>query len=257
MTQYELLTAAAFVAFAAARVKFAVVEAGLGGRLDATNVIPSKITVLTSVGLDHTEWLGDTLEEIAGEKLAVLRDHTTLITGRLPEEVEPIADEFVEARHARRERGHPAGAMVEGRPALKHQPAHGYPEQNFALAATAAAAALGHELEPGAVERAAEGLSNPGRAQVIEGDPRVILDSAHNPQGALALARVLPALAGGRNVVACIAVLTDKDAEGIVRALARPCLYLVCTEVPPEAIEGAGRPGDSLLGGRGARRIRA
>ena len=75
---------------------------------------------------------------------------------------------------------------------------------------------------------------------MIEGDPRVILDSAHNPQGALALARVLPALAGGRNVVACIAVLTDKDAEGIVRALARPCIHLVCTEVPAEAIEGAG-----------------
>ncbi len=76
MTQYELLTAAAFVAFAAARVQVAVIEAGLGGRLDATNVIPSKATVLTSVGLDHTEWLGETLEEIAAEKLAVLRDHT-------------------------------------------------------------------------------------------------------------------------------------------------------------------------------------
>ena len=59
-----------------------VIEAGLGGRLDATNVIPSKVTVLTSVGLDHTEWLGETLEEIAAEKLAVLRDHTTLIVGR-------------------------------------------------------------------------------------------------------------------------------------------------------------------------------
>ena len=84
ITQFELVTAAAFVAFAAARVQYAVIEAGLGGRLDATNVIPSKLTVLTSVGLDHTEWLGDTLEEIAAEKLAVLRDHTTLIAGKVP-----------------------------------------------------------------------------------------------------------------------------------------------------------------------------
>ena len=65
-----------------------MIEAGLGGRLDATNVIPSKLTVLTSVGLDHTEWLGETLEEIAAEKLAVLRDHTTLIVGEVPEEVD-------------------------------------------------------------------------------------------------------------------------------------------------------------------------
>ncbi len=102
MTQYELLTAAAFVAFAAARVRMAVIEAGLGGRLDATNVIPSKATVLTSVGLDHTEWLGETLEEIAAEKLAVLRDHTTLITGPLPEEVEPVVEREVERHHAAR-----------------------------------------------------------------------------------------------------------------------------------------------------------
>ena len=82
VTQFELLTAAAFLAFAEARVSYAAVEAGLGGRLDATNVIPSKLTVLTSVGLDHTEYLGETLEEIGAEKLAVLRDHTTLIRER-------------------------------------------------------------------------------------------------------------------------------------------------------------------------------
>ena len=81
VTQFELLTAAAFVALAAAKVKVGVIEAGLGGRLDATNVIPSLATVLTSVGLDHTEYLGDTLEEIAGEKLAVLRDRSVLIHG--------------------------------------------------------------------------------------------------------------------------------------------------------------------------------
>jgi dihydrofolate synthase/folylpolyglutamate synthase len=82
VTQFELDTAAAFVAFAEARVQWAVIEAGLGGRLDATNVIPSQVTVLTSLGLDHTEWLGESLEEIAAEKLAVLRDHTTLIRAR-------------------------------------------------------------------------------------------------------------------------------------------------------------------------------
>ena len=93
VTQFELLTAAAFVAFAAARVQYAVVEAGLGGRLDATNVIPSQLTVLTSVGYDHTEWLGETLEEIAAEKVAVLRGHTMLLVGEVPDEVIPIVHE--------------------------------------------------------------------------------------------------------------------------------------------------------------------
>ena len=92
VTQFELLTAAAFVAFAAARVQYAVIEAGLGGRLDATNVIPSQLTVLTSVGYDHTEWLGETLEEIAAEKVAVLRDHTTLVREELPVGAEEVVE---------------------------------------------------------------------------------------------------------------------------------------------------------------------
>ena len=102
VTQFELDTAAAFLAFAQSRVRWAVIEAGLGGRLDATNVIPSQLTVLTSVGLDHTEWLGETLEEIAAEKLAVLRDHTALITGLVPAEVEPVIEREVEGKHAAR-----------------------------------------------------------------------------------------------------------------------------------------------------------
>jgi dihydrofolate synthase/folylpolyglutamate synthase len=100
VTQYELLTAAAFVAFAAARVKYGVIEAGLGGRLDATNVIPSQLTVLTSVGLDHTEWLGETVEEIAAEKVAVLRDHTKLLHGAVPPAVEPVITQVAGDRHA-------------------------------------------------------------------------------------------------------------------------------------------------------------
>ncbi len=83
VTQFEAATAASFVALASAGVEAAVVEAGLGGRLDATNTIPSKVTVLTSIGLDHTEWLGETEVEIAAEKLAVLRDQTTLVLGEV------------------------------------------------------------------------------------------------------------------------------------------------------------------------------
>ena len=230
VTQYELLTAAAFVALASARVGVAVIEAGLGGRLDATNVIPSKGTVLTSVGLDHTEWLGDALEEIAGEKLAVLRDHTTLITGPVPDEVERVVEDAVQRHHAT----HVAVGFEDGA---------GFPALNFRIAQEAARVALDRELEPGAVEDVPKHLSIPGRAQLIRGDPPAIFDAAHNAQGARALAEVLPRLAGGREVVGCLAVLEEKDAEGIVGALAPLCARVVCTEIPAEEIEGAGRPG--------------
>ncbi|HEY1854529.1 MAG TPA: hypothetical protein VGG40_08075, partial [Solirubrobacterales bacterium] len=92
VTEFEAATAATFVALARARVKAAAIEAGLGGRLDATNTIPSRVTVLTSIGRDHTEWLGETELEIAGEKLAVLRDHSTLVLGRVSVPVRELAE---------------------------------------------------------------------------------------------------------------------------------------------------------------------
>ena len=214
VTQFELLTAAAFVAFAAARVKYAVIEAGLGGRLDATNVIPSKLTVLTSVGLDHTEWLGETLEEIAAEKLAVLRDHTTLIVGEVPREVEPVIAREVDARHAQLVR---VGVDAGGDPVT-------YRDRNLALAESATEQALGR-LDPDAVLGLQE-ITIPGRAQLVPGDPPEIFDAAHNPDGARALAEALPELTGGADVVCCLAVLEGKDAIGIINGLAPACSAL-------------------------------
>ena len=228
VTQYELLTAAAFVAFASERVQVAAIEAGLGGRLDATNVIPSKVTVLTSVGLDHTQWLGDTLEEIAAEKLAVLRDHTTLITGELPAEVEPVVEREVSRRHARRlEASSESG---------------GYPARNVALA-TAAARELLDGFEPSGRELTELMHSVPGRAELVGDDPPAVFDAAHNEPGARALAELLPELTGGREVICCLAVMDDKDASGIAGALAPACSAFVCTEIPEEAVRGSGRPG--------------
>lgn len=230
VTQYELLTAAAFVAFAAARVQMAVIEAGLGGRLDATNVIPSKATVLTSVDLDHTEWLGDTVEEIAAEKLAVLRDHTTLVTGPLPDELAQVVEGEVGRHHATRI-------------SVELEDGSGFPALNFRIAQEAAQAALDRELDPDAVRAVTGHLFIPGRAQLVDGDPPAIFDAAHNAQGARALAELLPRVAAGRDVVGCIAVLEEKDADAIVGALAPLCSQLVCTEIPERAMEGAGRPG--------------
>jgi dihydrofolate synthase / folylpolyglutamate synthase len=237
VTQFELLTAAAFVAFAAARVQYAVIEAGLGGRLDATNMIPSKLTVLTSVGYDHTEWLGETLEEIAAEKVAVLRDHTTLVVGEIPEEVNRVIDREVAEKHGKKVRTtRVASHMVPG-----------YQSKNLALAEAAARVVLGNlraDVLAAFVKRlVSRDFSIRGRAELVPGDPPAIFDAAHNPDGAKALADALPELAGGREVVCCLAILEGKDAVGIVNGLAPVCARFVCTEIPPEQIEGSGRPG--------------
>lgn len=238
VTQFELLTAAAFVALAAARVEIGVIEAGLGGRLDATNVLPSRATVLTSVGLDHTEHLGVTLEEIAAEKLAVLRDRSVLVHGELPAAAEAVAEREAAVHHAR--------TLVSGEaPEQFTAGVPGYQRRNLGLALAATQAVAG-ELEASAVKAAVASLPLPGRVQLLPGDPPVILDAAHNADGARALAEALPELiAPAERVVCCLAVLEGKDAEAIAGALAPLCAQVVCTAVPESAIAAGGRPGTS------------
>jgi dihydrofolate synthase / folylpolyglutamate synthase len=226
VTQFELATAASFVALAAARVDIAVVEAGLGGRLDATNTIPSRVTVLTSVGLDHTEWLGESEEEIAAEKLAVLRDHTILVLGG----VSPAVRELAERTAAERGAELVLAPEDPGAEMRMHVPGR-FQRRNFALACAAAEAFHG-ELDREKLREVAAGIEIPGRLERIAADPPAYLDAAHNPDGAAALADALPEVAGERPVVAVLAILADKDAEGIVAALAPHLYEAICTELP-------------------------
>lgn len=227
VTQFELAIAATFVAFAAARVQVAVVEAGLGGRLDATNTIPSRLTVLTSVGLDHTEWLGESEEEIAAEKLAVLRDHTALVVGQVSPAVAGLAERAAVDRGARL-----VIAPEDPGPEVEvHAPGR-FQRRNFALARTAAEMFLGRELDGEAVAAVAARLTVPGRLERIADDPPTFIDAAHNPDGAAALADALAEVAAARPVVACLAVLAEKDTAGIARALAPALARAVCTEPP-------------------------
>jgi dihydrofolate synthase / folylpolyglutamate synthase len=237
VTEFEAATAATFVALARARVKAAVIEAGLGGRLDATNTIPSRITVLTSVGLDHTEWLGETELEIAAEKLAVLHDQSTLVLGRVSAEVRALAERVAGERSATLivapEDPGPGMVLAAGGP---------FQRRNFALAVAAAEAFLG-SVDAERVATVAAGLIVPGRLELIADSPPTYVDAAHNPDGAAALAEALPALADGRPVVACLAMLADKDAPAMIAALAPVLRAVVCTEIPPQALSGHGRPG--------------
>jgi len=226
VTQFELATAAAFVALADARVEAAAIEAGLGGRLDATNTIPSRVTVLTSVGLDHTEWLGATEEEIAAEKLAVLRDQTTLVLGRVSSRVRALAERTAADRGA----GLVVAPEDPGAGVQLRAPGP-FQRRNFALAGAAVEAFLG-ELDSEAVASVAAEVGVPGRLERIAEDPPTYIDAAHNADGAAALAEALPEIAAGRPVIACLAVLGEKDAAGMARALAPVFDRAVCTEVP-------------------------
>ncbi len=240
ITQFEADTATAFVALAAAGVEVGVIEAGLGGRLDATNVLASRVTVLTSVGLEHTEFLGDTELEIAGEKLAVLRPQSTLVIGPLSAEVEELA------RATAAERGARIVSVRDLSPVVELPTAAPYLRRNFAVALAAAEALLGG-LDVEAVRAVAASLELHGRMELIDADPVTVLDAAHNPPGAAALAEALPAVAGGRPVIAALAVLADKDAASLVGALAPQLAAVVATEIPAERLAAAGRPGAKAL----------
>jgi dihydrofolate synthase / folylpolyglutamate synthase len=217
VTQFELLTAAAYHELAAAGVEVAVIEAGLGGRYDATNVIPSRVQVLTGVGLEHTRWLGPTVADIAEEKLAVVRDHATLVIAPdLDPDARAVAERVARERHA--ELVEPApGADLDGPPM---RAPGSFQRRNFALARAAAEAFLGRALDPLAVAAAAAETRIPGRMDVVAERPLTIHDGAHNPAGAEALAAALPELIGDRSPLAVVlSVLEDKDAADMLARL--------------------------------------
>jgi dihydrofolate synthase/folylpolyglutamate synthase len=242
VTQFELLTAAAFDLFARAEVDVVVVEAGLGGRFDATNVLKSEVSVLTNVGLEHTRWLGPTVSAIATEKLDVLEPGTTLIIGAdLHPDAVALAQQTAAERHARlvlapADPG--AGMEILARGAFQRR--------NFTLAIEAARAYLaahGRPLDDIAVRAAAASTLVPGRFEVIADEPgraEVVIDGAHNPGGLAALAEALPEFVAGRRLVACLAVLDDKDASGMLNAILPLCDGVVTTRAQsPRALPPA------------------
>jgi dihydrofolate synthase/folylpolyglutamate synthase len=197
-TQFEALTAAALFAFAEARADVAVVEAGLGGRHDATNVLRTRVVVVTSVALDHTDVLGETREAIAAEKLAVVQPGSTVVLG------EPEWRELASENGA-------AAVVVTGR-------------SNLALAVAAAESFLGRPVDP----HAADTVMLPGRLERRGEQPLEIWDGAHNLAGVGWLLPRLPAPAGGWTVLASI--LRDKRPGMMLEALSVLGPTLVATE---------------------------
>jgi dihydrofolate synthase / folylpolyglutamate synthase len=194
-TQFEVLTAAAFAEFAARRVDAAVVEAGLGGRHDATNVLDAPVVVLTNVALDHTDVLGGTREAIAAEKLAVVGEGAVVVLGEPEWEPEAAA------------RGAARIDVVSG--------------SNLALAVAAAEALLGERVDPGA----AEATVVPGRLERRSEHPLEIWDGAHNIAGVGYLLTRLPR----RRFTIVASILADKNVDAMLRALSTVGETLIAT----------------------------
>jgi dihydrofolate synthase/folylpolyglutamate synthase len=216
VTQFEALTAAAYRELARSGVAVAVIEAGLGGRYDATSVIRSDVQVLTNVSLEHTRWLGPTERHIAEEKLAVVPAGGTVVTGPLGPEARDVAERVTGERNARLLM---LGHDFELREDVRLRPHGAFQRENFAVAVAAAEAYAG-VLDRATVDAAAQSVTTPGRMEVVGRSPLTIIDGAHNTAGINAMLRGLAALAGGRPLVAVLSVLDDKDAAGMLGALA-------------------------------------
>jgi dihydrofolate synthase/folylpolyglutamate synthase len=231
VTQFELLTAAAYWELHRRGVDVAVVEAGLGGRYDATSVIDASVTVLTNVGLEHTRWLGPTVTDIAREKLAVLRDgHTLAIGADLDPRVLSVVAELARERDALVLQT-PSEAEGHGAKPLALGARGAFQRRNFALARVAAEAYLRRiAVKPNehAIRESARVTAVDGRFQVAARDPLVILDGAHNPHAVRALVDSLDEIPGGwpdggRPLGLVLGVLEDKDAASMLRALLPIC----------------------------------
>lgn len=235
-TYFELTTAAAFAFFAEAAVDVGVIEVGLGGRLDATNVVHSQVAVVTGISIEHTDYLGDTLESIAAEKLAILKPGGTLITGPLPEVVEPMAiDRARSVGVTHRAMGtdfhiaDPSLAVggwsmdVEGvyqRYGDLYFPMHGrHQMDNAAVAIAAVEELLGKALPDEVVRDGLAAVRSPGRIEVVSHEPLVIIDGAHNAQAFDALAQTLLEEFPDLEWTLVIGAMGDKDIEAMLASL--------------------------------------
>ncbi|MGH9265010.1 MAG: bifunctional folylpolyglutamate synthase/dihydrofolate synthase [Acidimicrobiales bacterium] len=264
-THFEILTAAAFRWFADVAVDVAVVEVGLGGRWDATNVADGQVAVLTNVSLDHAETIGPALTDIAAEKVGIVKPGSTFVLAetnpalRSIFDATPAAETWVRGPHFRCGGNglahdgrivdlYTPGAAYEG----VHLPVHGaYQGDNAAVALAAVQAFFGAPLAGEVVEEAFAGLRLPGRLEVVSRHPLCLLDGAHNPAGALAATEAvdeafLPAVSGR---ILVVGMLQGRDATEMLQCFGasgdqmsragRARLVVACPPPSPRAMDPA------------------
>jgi dihydrofolate synthase/folylpolyglutamate synthase len=240
VTYFEMTTAMAFAAFADAPVDVAVVEVGLGGRWDATNVLDAPVAVITPIALDHTSLLGGTVGEIAAEKADIVHEGATLVTAvQPPDAAEPLLRRAGEVGATVAREGMEFGVLgrsvavggqmltlqgLAGRYDEILLPLHGaYQAQNAAVALAAVEAFLGggrdRQIDPEAVREGFARVTSPGRLERVRTSPTVLLDAAHNPAAMVATVEALGEAFGLGRLVVVLAVLDDKDVKGMLDVL--------------------------------------
>ena len=234
LTFFEQLTAIAFVAIAAASVDITVLEVGLGGRLDATNVVDAPVAVITGIALDHEAILGGTIAAIAGEKAGIFKPNQRVVLSRSGD---PSATSVLLAAA---ERAGVALVVRLDRDAMDRVPPlalagiHQRCNAAAALAAIDQLEALGAlRVESSARARALAAVVHPGRFEWIAGEPDIVLDGAHNPDGAAALAALLRDFAD-RRIVMILGVSADKDVRALVGPLAARGAHVIATRYQQE-----------------------
>jgi dihydrofolate synthase/folylpolyglutamate synthase len=241
LTYFDVTTAMAFAAFADAPVDVAVVEVGLGGAEDSTNVLHAGTCVVTPIGLDHTEWLGDALSDIAHAKSGIIHRGATVVTAAQPEEAaRAILQRCAEVGATIAREGGEFGVLrrsvAVGGQVLSLQglgetyqevflPLHGaHQAQNAAVALAATEAFLGagvagKALDPDLVRAGFAGVAAPGRLERVRTAPTILLDAAHNPHGMAATVTALGEEFSFRRLVAVVAMFEDKDVAGVLELL--------------------------------------
>ena len=244
---FEAITALGFVAFAEFPVDIAIIEAGMGGEWDATNVVQSQVSVITPIGLDHTEYLGETIEEIALTKSGIIKHESHVVLAAQPIEAATVLTakilaesaiphrEGVEFSVARRDLAVGGQVLtingIYGEYADIFLPLYGaHQASNAAVALAAAEAFAGVKLDEDLVRQAFASVESPGRIEVLHRDPTVIVDAAHNPHGASALAMTLAAEFDFESIFGVLAILGEKDVHGVLLELEPVIDRLVVTQ---------------------------
>ena len=262
MSKFEVLVGLSYAAFADAPVDVAVVEVGLGGRWDATNVVNADVSVITPVGLDHTDYLGDTLAEIAGEKAGIIKpredaddpltpnENIVVIAEQDPEAMRVILQQAVDVEAGVARSGSEFAAL-ESRIAVGGQqvniqglgglyediflPLHGEHQAKNAAVALAAVeaffgASAGHPLDVATVRNGFAQAISPGRLERVRTSPTTFIDAAHNPHGAKALGAAMDRDFDFARLIGVLSIFADKDATGILTALEPYLTEVVITQ---------------------------
>ncbi len=240
---FDRMTATALCIFEQCGVEYAVLEAGLGGRLDATNAVEAELAMITSISRDHTQVLGNSYEQIAAEKCGIIKPHQTVVVHPQRPEAMDVIEEFCEEQNARMVCVSDCGIQPVSRSPYGqcfdlyteegcyslHTCMLGEHQLENASAAVLAARELG--IDNNAILRGIDAMSWPGRMEYFDWDPDILIDGAHNPQGMRVLVKGIEDFFPQRHVVAIVGIMRDKDYETMLKRLVPRVDHLIAVAV--------------------------